>query len=243
MRRHVSSLVHSATLAAATALVCSPVAAADHVVSLTHLAPTLGYTYTWISSESAVALTRPGLYVLIRTGNPLYDVNDSVESTTQVPQYHDNDLFIGTGLTQRLRALAQKYRAHANLGDTETPARSVAAASGSLTLSVAPTGSSDAIVARGTGPANVPLTITLSADIIRDMPRVLLSRTNVQTDDEGKFSVVISTAPLYLQNSLVLVSATSLPGVAEARTSFVLGQTSPAIAHPVDELPHDFKPH
>src|ERR1700722_13159382 len=97
-----------ALLFVAFALVFSsrPAIAGDDLVPLARLAPQLGYSYTWVASESAVALTRPGVYVLIRTGNPLYDVNDSVESTTQIPQFRDNDIFIGPSLVARLRSLA-----------------------------------------------------------------------------------------------------------------------------------------
>jgi hypothetical protein len=119
----------------------------------------------------------------------------------------------------------------------------VAQAQGSLAISARPTNISDAVIVSGSGPANVPITITLSADIERDIPRVTLSRTTIDTDPDGKFVVQISTAPLHLQKSIVLISATSLPGVTEAHTSFILGQPNPTIAHPVDELPRDFRPH
>jgi hypothetical protein len=114
---------------------------------------------------------------------------------------------------------------------------------GTLTVATVPTKDSDAVIVSGTGPANVPLTITLSADISRDLPRVLLSRTHIETDAAGNFSSRISTSPLELRNSIVLVSATSVAGVTEAHTAFVLAGPSPNIAHGVDELPRDFRPH
>jgi hypothetical protein len=245
MRRSLlAAVVQFSTIALALTIVARPAAAADQFVSLAHLAPELGYTYTWIASEDAVALTRPGLYVLVRTGNPLYDVNDSVESTVQAPQSRNNDVYVGSALAARLRALAAKYAPPGERADppSEPVAAAVGTVHGALALSVAPTKVSDAVVVSGSGPANLPLTISLSADIVRDMPRVLLSRTNVRTDAEGNFSVTIATAPLHLQRTLVLVSATSLPGVSEAHTSFVLGKPSPNIAHPLDDFPRDFLP-
>jgi hypothetical protein len=239
--RFSSAAVQMGAIALALTAAVRPAGAAGDLVSLAHLAPQLGYRYTWIASEAAVALTRPGLYVLVRTGNPLYDVNDAVESTAQAPQYRDNDIYVGSALAARLRTLALKFAPPA-----EQPSMAVRAAAvphGALSLNVVPTGVSDAVIVSGTGPARAPLTITLSADITSGIPRVVLSRTNVAVDAAGKFSVKISTAPLHLPNSTVLVSATSLPGVAEAHTSFVLADPNPTVAHPVDELPRDFKPH
>jgi hypothetical protein len=243
MRRFLrSAALYVSAAALATSAVPLPAGAAGGFVSLAHLAPELGYTYTWVASESAVALTRPGLYILVRTGNPLYDVNETVETTAQTPEFRDNDIYVGTALVARLRALAGKYGAR-DRSDAVEALPAAMPVHGALTVAVVPTGVSDAVVVSGTGPANVPLMIALSADISRDLPRVLLSRTSAVTDAAGKFSVSIPTAPLHLAQSLVLISATSLPGVTEAHTSFVLGQPSPGIAHPVDDLPRDFKPH
>jgi len=243
MRRSLSAaLVQLSTIAFALTLVIRPAAAGGEFVPLARLAPALGYTYTWIAAESAVALTRPGMYVLVRTGNQLYDVNNAVESTAQAPVYRNNDIYIGTSLAARLRSLADSTRpAGANLAAVRSTA--VAPSHGSLTVATVPTNTADAVIVSGTGPANTPLTITLSADITRDMPRVVLSRTSIETDAAGNYSSRISTAPLELRKSLVLVSATSGPGVIEAHTSFLLGESSPKIAHPVDELPRDFRPH
>lgn len=243
MRRSLqTAVVHCATIAfALTAAVGT--AAANDGVSLTHLAPALGYTYTWVASESAVALTRPGLYVLVRSGNPIYDVNDAIETAAQAPQFRDNQMYIGAALASRLRALAVKYAPRVEHPATVAAGPPAEAPHGALTVAATPTTISDAVVVSGSGPANLPLTITLSADVARDLPRILLSRTNVVTDAAGNYSVQISTAPLHLQKSVVLVSATSVPGVSAAHVSFILGQPSPKIAHPLDETPRDFKPH
>ena len=245
MRRpFLAALVQLGTIAFALTLVCRPAAAGD-LVPLARLAPALGYTYTWIAAESAVALTRPGLYVLVRPGNRLYDVNDVVESTAVLPVFRDNDIYVAAPLAARLRSLALADVAHsaaANLAAVRpvTPAPVV---HGALTVSTVPTYTSDAVVVSGTGPPNVPVIITLSADITRELPRVTLSRTTLVTDSAGKFTGRVTPAPLAVRNSVVLVSATSLPGVSEAHTSFLIGDPSPKIAHPVDELPRDFRPH
>jgi hypothetical protein len=242
-----SAVINAGVVALASTLLAGPASAGDGTVSLAHLAPELGYTYSWIASESAVALTRPGLYVLVRTGNPLYDVNDAVETTLPAPQYRDNDIYVGSALVARLRALAAKFaprnRAVPDVSGASPGGPAGPAPHGALTIGAVPTNVSDAVVVSGTGPANVPLTIRLEADIARDIPRVLLSRTTTMTDAAGNFSIEIHTAPLHLQKSLVLISATSLPGVTDAHTSFVLGSPSPNIAHPIDETPRDFRPH
>jgi multisubunit Na+/H+ antiporter MnhB subunit len=243
MHRFVrDAVIHVGALTLASSLFALPAGAGTELVSLAHLAPELGFTYTWIASESAVALTRPGVYVLVRTGNPLYDVNTAVESAAQTPQYRNNDIYVGSGLVERLRTLA----ARPVPGEAPVAAPTVSHAApigGALTVGAIPTNVADSVVVSGTGPANAPLTITLRADISRDIPRVLLSRTKLVTDAAGKYSVEIPTAPLHLQNSVVLVSATSAPGVAEAHTSFVLGGPNPKMAQPVDDLPRDFRPH
>src|ERR1019366_1838937 len=127
-----------------------------------------------IAAADAVALTRPGLYVLVRTGNPVYDVNDSIESTLQPPQASNDDIYVGRALAARLRTLATQYAPRGAV--TNVPvARAAAPAQdphGALTLAVAPTETSDVVVVSGSGPANVPVSITLSADISRDIPRI-----------------------------------------------------------------------
>jgi hypothetical protein len=225
-------------------LVVRPAAAAGDLVPLARLAPQLGYTYTWVAAESAVALTRPGVYVLVRSGNPLYDVNDSIESTVQTPVYRNNDILVCASLAARLRSLASAAAARSTVAQPVDMRPSAAAVPirGTLTVAAVPTDTSDAVIVSGTGPANAPLTITFRADITRDLPRVVLSRTSTETDASGTYSVQISSAPLHMRNSLVLISATSVPGVTEAHTSFVLGQPSPKIAHPVDDLPRDYRP-
>jgi hypothetical protein len=246
MRRFLQAFaIHAGAIALAFSAASQPVSAAGGLVALSHLASELGYNYTWIGSESAVALTRPGVYILVRAGNQLYDVNDAVESTDSSPQYRDNDIYVGPALVTRLRGLAVKYAPDAErMSPPDAPPGTPGAmVHGALTVAANPTNVSDAVVVSGSGPANEPLTITLWADIARDIPRVLLSRTNTATDASGHFSVAISTAPLIWQKSTLVVSAASVPGVTEAHTSFLLGQPSPKIAHPVDELPRDFRPH
>lgn len=246
MRRSLSAaLVPLGAIAFALSLATSPAAAAGDLVPLARLAPELGYTYTWVAAESAVALTKPGLYVLVRTGNSLYDVNDHIESTPQAPVYANNDILIGTSLAARLRSLASAPAPRSGIANPIDVQPSFAAAPthGTLTVAAVPTNTSDAFIVSGTGPANAPLTITVSADITQDIPRVVLSRTNIETDAAGNYSARISTAPLHLQHSIVLVSASSAPGVTEAYTSFELGKPNPKMAHPVDEVPHDYRPH
>jgi len=218
--------------------------AGEDLVSLARVAPQLGYSYTWIPSESAVALTRPGVYVLIRTGNPLYDVNDSVESTTQVPQFRNNDILIGRSLVARLRSLAANSAGNHPSESIAVSRRLVASAPvhGALTVSVSSAQTADAVVIAGTGPPSVPLTITLTADISREIPRVLLSRTYAETDKDGNFTARLSTAPLYFQKSTIHVAVTSLAGITEADTSFAVGLPNANLAHPVEELPPDFRP-
>ncbi len=246
MQRFLSSAAtRLGALGLGFALTVHPAAAAEHFVALSHLAPELGYHYVWVASESAVALTRPGLYVLVRSGNPLYDVNDAVETTAEAPRFHDNDVYVGPAFAARLRSLAIRSVASRELPQPPGAPSTLAAGPlrGILTLNAVPTNISDALVVSGNGPANAPLTITLWADIARDLPRVLVSRTSAQTDATGTFSLEISTAPLHLQKSRILITATSVAGVTEAHTSLVLGQPSPNIAHPIDELPRDFRPH
>jgi hypothetical protein len=218
--------------------------AGEDLVPLSRIAPQLGYTYTWLASEAAVALTRPGVYVLIRTGNPLYDVNDAVESTTEVPQFRNNDIFIGPSLVARLRSLAGNSTATHPSESMTVSRRLIASAPvhGALTVTVSSTHTADAVIVAGKGPPSVPVTITLTADISREIPRVLLSRTYAETDKDGNFTARLSSAPLYFQKSTIYVAVTSLVGITEADTSFALGQPNPGVAHPVDELPRDFRP-
>src|ERR1700729_1389527 len=79
-------------------------------------------------------------------------------------------------------------------------------------LVVKPHTGAEAIDVDGSAAANSVLTITLVSTFSLDLPDVVLSRTNVDTDARGAFSTVISLAPGYTRGSIVTVYATSTDG-------------------------------
>jgi hypothetical protein len=94
-------------------------AAAEHRTALLKVAANLGYTYSYLGPEDAVSMTRPGVTIVIRPGERLFDVNDETEAMDgTAPLFSRNDIFISDGMVARLRQLAKRYPAAGMTGLT-----------------------------------------------------------------------------------------------------------------------------
>ncbi|MBC5810175.1 MAG: hypothetical protein GIW95_04860, partial [Candidatus Eremiobacteraeota bacterium] len=72
-------LALGATLAFAAFAAATTVQVEAREVSLQQAAAELGFTYAYLGPEDAVSLGKPGVTILIRPGQRLFDVNDRTE--------------------------------------------------------------------------------------------------------------------------------------------------------------------
>ncbi len=203
-------------------------ATAQQADSLAALAARSGYIFQWLLPDRSVSLSRPGMLIVLRPGVVLYDVNDHVEVADRAPVTNHGDLLISPALAARLRTLA-------NMGRSSTaPARStilgsqaVQTAGGAVALEARALEGSEAVVVNGQTPGSAPVTITLFAIISPDLPTVFVSRHDIQTDQNGRFSGVIPIAADYMRGTVLRIVATSASGVSPATAQIVIGQPSP----------------
>ena len=184
-------LTFAITLAAATT---ASVVAAEASIPLARVASENGYAYAWAASEAAVTLTRPGVVIVFRAGQKLYRIGDRVVAADRAPEYDGTDLVVTPAVAAVLRRVALEHPLPPQPAAMPAPA---AAATGALTVEARPLAGRDAIAIRGRGPAGVPVTITLTGEISRDLPVVVLSRVSTRIGPDGTFStdIGISAGP------------------------------------------------
>jgi hypothetical protein len=242
MRRLAAALV-------ATALSAFP-AIAHAGTSLERVADQVGYAYAWSASASEVTLSRPGLTVVLRPGNRRYQINDRVAYASEAPVYANGDLSVSADVVAELRALAGRYPVSrategtrvgspANPGTPTVP--TPASASGSLSILVSPAPGREAVVVDGSAPAAlrgsaVPVTLTVTGTVSRDLPTVTLQRVTLATD--GTFHTILSITGMP-RGSVVTVMATSLPGLTPASAQITVGAPNRSVDSPLDHLPKD----
>lgn len=204
-------------------------------VSLTALAARSSYNLQWLLPERAVRLYRPGLVIVIRPGEREYDVNDRVEFADTAPAYVNGDLLVSSTFAARLSRLASvtavRNRAFIiGIHSADAPA----AAGGPISVDVRQAAGSDALSVSGRASAGAPVTITLLATISPDLPTVVVSRHDVQSDANGQFQAVIPTAPDYLRGSILRVVATSA-GSVPASATVLVGAPNAGVTVPFDK--------
>lgn len=216
------------------AAVAAPAAAAETSIPLARVAAENGYTYAWLAGEGAVSLSRPGVVVVLRAGQKLYRVGDRVISADRAPYYDGTDLVVSAAVAANLRRLAQAYPVSP---PPFAPPTQTAAVTGSLSVEARQVAGRDAIAISGRGPADAPVYVTLTGEISRDLPVVVLSRvvTRVKADGTYGAEVGISSAPP--PDTVVIATVTSVTGVKPSSARVVLKATSPTITSPLDKLP------
>ena len=205
---------HAALALAITAI--PALAGAASGVSLRAAAAADGFTMHWLGPERSVSLRRNGLAIVMRPGSPLYDVDDREEIADRAPATTpDGDLIISAALAHRLAVLAHDVAAH------ETPmgpsSQAPATASAPLAIDARELSSRDALSVSGTAPRNARITLSLLATLAPDLPAVLLERSDVAADADGRFTAVVPLVSDHLAGRVVTVTASAL-GVAPAST-------------------------
>lgn len=226
----------------ATCIGASPSRSGD--ISLHRVADDLGLAYAWLGPETAVSLSRPGLIIVIHPGQAWFQVNDATETTTAVPRFVENDVYISRHLFARLQQLARTTGVNPSTAGVAPAATRSSAykqappiAGGSLMLTAAPAHGSEAIAISGkVAPTAVPVTLTLWSTISRDLPTIVVRRQVVAPDTNGDFQTTMSIAPGYFRGSFLKVVA-SVPGIAPATAEVTVHAPNAGVTGAADEIP------
>ena len=231
-------ILHSIAASLIAVSMLGPAVAATSDVPLSRVAAQSGYAMTWLGAERSVEISKPGMLIVIRPGQSLFEVNDRIETTAVAPRYGNNDLYISKSLANRIAQLARQPEIQSGqVNHDSDPDPSVVAQSsavtGAIQLEVHPLPGSEAIIVAGHAPPNAPVTITLYATFSTDLPTVVLSRHDAHPDASGRFSTIVPIAPDYFRGSHIDVLASSLPGVTAATAQYVVGSPNAGAVIPV----------
>jgi len=240
--------VKRVAIGAFLALVASQmtVAAQARDYSLASVAAALGYTYAYLGPEDAVALSRPGVTIVIRPGERLYDVNDDTEAIDgPAPRFERSDLLVSDAFVVRLRQIAQRYPVQPGDRTVTTVTKplpgallSQAQATGAIgDLSVRQVPGTQKLAVSGKAPPNLPITLTLVGAFSAEIPDVVLSRTTVTSDASGSFEKTLSIAPGYFRGALLTLVASSVSGVTSASEQLEAKAPNGTTPIPADEVP------
>jgi hypothetical protein len=216
------------------AAVAAPAVAAEPSIPLARIAAENGYAYAWLAGEGAVSLSRPGVVVVLRAGQKLYRVGDRVVSADRAPYYDGTDLVVSAAVAANLHRLAQAFPLPpAPLA----PPTQTAPITGTLSVEARQVAGRDAIAIRGRGPADAPVFVTLTGEISRDLPVVVLSRITTRVAPDGSYAADIGISSAPPPGTVVVATVTSVTGVKPSSARVVLAATSPAVVSPLDQLP------
>jgi len=231
----------SGALCAALVWATALPAYAAHTRALSAVAAELGFEYSYLGPEDAVALTKPGVTILIRPGESLFDVNDRTESIDgPAPTFDTSDIYISDSLYARLRAIAGRYPANAGEHGLVVANPGVGNVTGAITgLTLAQVPGRQELAVGGKAPANLPITITLVATFSMTVPDTVLSRHEVTTDPDGTFKADVSIAPAYFTGEILTVVASSVDGIKPAKAKIEMG--FPNVSTPADLDPRSIR--
>lgn len=106
------------------------------------------------------------------------------------------------------------------------------AAESALALRVATVPGQNAVAVNLTGPAGVPVVVTLTATFDPDLPTVTVGRHDLTIGPNGKVDAVFTLAPDYWRGSPVTVTATSVSGVKPASAIVRIVAPNPQVTIP-----------
>ena len=230
----MSSLPRLALALAFIASTAAPVAAQPNGTPLARLAVQDGYTYAWLADEAGVQLSKPGVVIEIRAGQTLYRVGDRVYAADVPPYYNGSDLVVSASVAEQLARIAQ---AHPVVPPPPPAPISATSGSGALTVEARIAHGMEAVAIRGRGPANVPITVTLTGEISRDLPVVVLSRTASHTEADGTYSVIVGIVGAPPLGTTIVATVTSLTGITPGSARLQIDRPSPHVDSPLDADP------
>jgi hypothetical protein len=222
-------------------------AAAQQAVPLAGVARAAHLQYAWLGPTRAVQLSGPGLVLVIRPGDNVYEINDRVEATAVTPRYASNDIYVSQKLANHIEQVAsQAWLAFTNAQEAQQRAIQQAQAQtetampllqGVIVLNVQPLKGAEALLITGSAPPSAPVLITLLATLSSDIPNVLVSRHDLTAGPDGKFQAIIPIGPDYVRNSYLHVLATSAPGVTSASAQILVDAPNAGVKVPYEQQP------
>ena len=238
----MNRLTLGATLASIAFAAVTPAAIeAQSDVALSRVATELRYAYAYLGPEDAVSLSRPGVTILVRPGERLYDVNDRTEAMDgAAPHFYRNDLFVSPQFIARLRAIAALYPDGMGGGSGVIPAThrsSSATVTGPISLlDVRQIPGTQKLDVSGKTPMpNMPITLTLIGTFSSNIPDTVLSRRQVFADSDGRFRANVPIGPGYMRGAYLTLVASSVPGVASASLRFEVKAPNGDISVPSEQ--------
>jgi hypothetical protein len=229
-------------------LLSAPCAAAvtEPGVPLATVAREAHLEYSWLAATRAVQLSGPGIVLVVRPGDNVYEVDDRVEVTAVTPRYTSNDIYVSQTLATHILQLARQ--AYAFVSEQEAQAAKMvseeqqqqAGASiltGTIVLNVSPLQGAEALLVTGSAPPLAPVRLTLLATLSSEIPNVLLSRHDLTAGPDGKFQAIVPIASDFVRTSFIHVLATSLPGVNSASAQLLVHAPNEGVTVPVDAFP------
>jgi hypothetical protein len=220
-------------------------AAIDQGVPLARVARTARLDYEWLAATRAVQLSGPGIVLVIRPGDNVYEINDRVELTAVPPRYISNDIYVSRALATHITQLARQawqlqsaqIAQAASEAARERTESIVAEPRGTIALSVIPLKGAEALLVSGEAPPAAPVMITLFATLSSDIPNVLLSRHTLTAGPDGKFQAIVPIAPDYMRDTFIHVLATSTPGVTSASAQLLVQASNAGLKVPAEIQP------
>lgn len=220
-------------------------AASVQTIPLARVAHEANLQYDWLTASRAVQLSGPGLVLVLRPGDNLYEVNDRVEVTAEAPRFYSNEIYVSqalanhiTHLARQVQLLVSEQEARASREVLEARNESIAEEMhGSIVLNVAPLAGAEALLITGQAPPSAPVRVTLLATLSYELPNVLLSRHDLTAGPDGKFQAIVPIAPDYMRDSFIHVLATSTPGVISASAQLLVQIPNSGIKVPAEAMP------
>lgn len=223
--------------------------AQNQEVPLASVARSAHLDYEWLAVSRAVQLSGPGIVLVIRPGDYLYDVNDRVEVSSIAPRYASNDIYVSRTLAAHIISLARQ----AQLAESEKEARLASAAAaeanqtrtdaivgeahGTIVLNATQLKGTEALLVTGQAPPSLPVMITLLGAFSSDLPDVLISRQTLTAGPDGTFQAIVPIGPDYMRDTFIHVLATSLPGVTSASAQLLVQAPNAGLMVPAESWP------
>jgi hypothetical protein len=192
-----------------------------------------GFTYHWMPGEAGAILTRPGVSVVFRVGRLFYEVNDATPIADSAPRFDGRDIVISQKLATHLSEIARRYPypvSHTAQQSRVAPLQHASdSSSAQLTLAARQIPGREALALRGSGPANLPLTITIRGELSNDLPVVLLSTIALTTANDGTFFAEVDYSQDSYPGTTISATVTTLSGTSAAEARMIVGAPSPQI--------------
>jgi hypothetical protein len=222
---------------------CASIAAPSEI-PLATVAREAHLEYSWLAATRAVQLSGPGIVLVVRPGDNVYEVDDRVEVTAVTPRYISNDIYVSTRLATHIIDLARQaytlvsaQEAQAARTSAELQQPGAAELHGTIVLNATPLQGAEAVLVTGSAPPSAPVRITLLATLSSELPNVLLSRHDLTAGPDGKFQAIVPIGPDYVRDTFIHVLATSQPGVTSASAQLLVQAPNAGVTVPIEAFP------